>query len=197
LSAYICRSILLPSIVRSALVMKDLLTALVSLVALCDPIKKILVQLLHRHGPMVSVTTTLSGSRARSSGPDHVSSVRRPIHLSYVRRVPTLHQPVFEVHLTSGARELAIAVLLDLRLIFVVLLLCLIEELVNLVVQDEVHGRQDRLQGVVEDPLVQGLLREGGHRMGDQRTQGLLHGDLYTCQGHAQILAIEHHRLLE
>lgn len=63
--------------------------------------------------------------------------------------------------------------------------------------QNEVHCRQDGLQGVVEDPLVQGLLWEGCHRLGDQRTQGLLHGDLYTCQGHAQILAIEHHRLLK
>jgi len=86
-------------------------------------------------------------------------------------------------------------VLLPLRLVLV--LLCVIKELVDLVGQDEVHCRQDGLQGVVEDPLVQGLLREGSHRLGDQRTQRLLHGDLYTCQSHAQILAIEHHRLLE
>ena len=113
--------------------MKDLLAALVSLVALCDPLKEILVELLHRHGPLVSGRTALSGRRVRSGGPHHVSSVRRPIHLSYVWRVPTLHQPVFEVHV----RGLAIAVVLPLPLI---LLLCVIEELVDLVGQDEVHG---------------------------------------------------------
>jgi hypothetical protein len=115
--------------------MKDLLAALVSLVALCDPLKEILVELLHRHGPLVSGGTALPNFRVRSRGPHHVSSVRSPIHLSYVWRVPTLNQPVFEVHV----RGLAIAVFLPLPLVLL-LLLRVIEELVDLVGQDEVHG---------------------------------------------------------
>jgi len=175
--------------------MKDLLAALVSLVAmLSDTLKEILVELLHRHGPLVSGMTTLSDCRIGGGGPHHVPSVRSPIYLSYVWRVPPLHQPVLKVHVSSdwtATGGLAITVLLPLHLNVV------IEELVDLVGQDEVHRRQDRLQGVVQDPLVEGLLREGGHRLRDKRAQGLLHGDLYTCQGHAQILAIEHHRLLK
>ena len=61
---YICRSVLLPGIVRSALVMEDLLAALISLMArLRDPLQEILVHLLQRHGPLVSRRIALSRCR--------------------------------------------------------------------------------------------------------------------------------------
>ena len=52
---HICRSFLLPGIVRSALVMKYLLAALILLMAwLCEPFKEILIKLLHIHGHLVT-----------------------------------------------------------------------------------------------------------------------------------------------